>query len=100
MVFVKDKTFVNSIDVFFKDNKLEKIDFIWMDVQGAEVDVFKGAKNTLSKIHYIYTEFCESELYEGEIGLKEILKLLPNFKIIENYGGDVLLENEKFCDNR
>ena len=35
------------------------------------------------------------ELYEGEIGLQEIINKLPgNWTIVEDYGSDVLLKNE------
>ena len=96
MQFHSTKVQVITLDDFMTREKISKIDFIWMDVQGCEIDVFEGAKNSLSKIRYIFTEYCDSELYEGEIGLKEILKMLPTFKLIEDYKGDVLLKNENF----
>jgi hypothetical protein len=39
-------------------------------------------------------EYCESELYEGEINLNKILELMPNFEVVEDYNGDVLLKNK------
>lgn len=70
------------------------IDFVWADIQGAEIDMIKGGMNALSKTRYLYTEYNNSELYEGEIGLPEICELLPNFEIIYDFGGDVLLKNK------
>ena len=90
-----------TLDSFFENENLEKIDFIWMDVQGAEDLVFKGAKNLIDndKIIYIYTEYSDKELYEGQIGLKQMLKTLPNYEIVdlfnESGGTDVLLKNKK-----
>jgi len=75
------------------NNNISYIDFIWMDVQGAENDVIDGAVSVLNKIKYIYTEYSDGQLYGNEIGLKEIFKRLPTFEIIEDYGGDVLLKN-------
>lgn len=69
------------------------IDFIWADIQGAEVDLIKGGAEAFKNVRYFYTEYCESELYEGEIGLKQILELMPDFDIVEDYNGDVLLRN-------
>jgi FkbM family methyltransferase len=71
----------------------EIIDFVWADIQGAEIDMIEGGKNALQKVRYLYTEYNNSELYEGEIGLSGICSLLPNFEIIEDYKGDVLLRN-------
>jgi hypothetical protein len=67
-----------------------------MDTQGAEIDIFGGLGEFYKNIHFIFTEYCNSELYEGSVGLNKICELLPTFKIIENYGGDVLLENTEW----
>lgn len=69
------------------------IDFIWADIQGAEVDLINGGKETFKNVRYFYTEYANSEYYEGEIGLKEICAMLSDFEIVEDYGGDVLLKN-------
>lgn len=71
-----------------------RIDFIWADIQGAEVDLILGGKETFKNVKYFYTEYCDAELYEGEIGFKEILNLLPDFEVVEDYKGDVLLKNK------
>ncbi|MGM4884385.1 MULTISPECIES: FkbM family methyltransferase [unclassified Rhizobium] len=46
---------------------LENIDVIWMDVQGAEADVIAGGNQILSRTRYIYTEYSDQELYEGQL---------------------------------
>ncbi len=71
----------------------EIIDFVWADVQGAEVDVINGGVNAFKHVRYFYTEYCGG-LYEGDIGLEDICKLLPDFEIAIDYGGDVLLKNK------
>jgi FkbM family methyltransferase len=70
------------------------IDFIWADIQGAEVDLILGGQEAFKNVRYFYTEYCESELYEGEINLNKILELMPNFEVVEDYKGDVLLKNK------
>ena len=70
------------------------IDFIWMDVQGAEDLVLKGAKNTLSKTRFLYTEYDNEELYENQLNLEGILNILgPDWKVLSIFDNDVLLEN-------
>lgn len=39
-----------KLDTILKENKINKVDFIKIDVEGAEVEVLKGAKKTLSQI--------------------------------------------------
>jgi FkbM family methyltransferase len=74
---------------------LEEIDLIWMDVQGAEGDVFAGGKNTLERTKYVYTEYSNKELYEGQLDLPRIQLALSNFTLVQRYACDVLLKNNR-----
>lgn len=80
----------------FEPLKNTKIDFMWVDVQGAEDLVFSCAQETLKNTHYVYTEYCNQQLYENQLNLEGVLKLFPGFKLLIDYGGDVLLENTNF----
>lgn len=82
-----------SLDDYCRDHKIDHIDLIWMDVQGAEKDVFMGGTQTTQKTRYIYTEFFDNELYEGQENLAGLLKRLKTFDIVEKYRHDVLLVN-------
>ncbi|MEN9248224.1 MAG: hypothetical protein Q6L50_08560 [Gloeomargarita sp. GMQP_bins_120] len=37
-------------------------DFIWADVQGAEVDLIQGGLQALANTRYFYTEYANTEL--------------------------------------
>ena len=76
-------------------NDIRHIDFIWMDVQGAEEDVISGAPKILQATRYLYTEYSNKELYEGQLSLHRLLALLPSFEVVTRYRGDVLLKNTK-----
>ncbi len=72
------------------------IDFIWQDVQGCEENVIKGAPDVFSTcVKYLYTEYSDKELYEGEATKEKILEMLPNFELIEDFGTDILLYNRR-----
>jgi FkbM family methyltransferase len=73
------------------------IDFIWCDIQGAELDMIAGGMRTLNKTRYLYTEH-ENGSYEGQTGLAGILEALPDWEVVEDYGGDVLLRNKGVSD--
>ena len=82
------------LDTYCQDNAIKYIDFLWVDAQGAEADIFRGAQKTLSKVKYLYSEFYNVEMYEGQITLKEWFKLLPGrWMIISQFSNDVLLHN-------
>lgn len=85
-----------TLDDWCNEHSIEVIDFIWMDVQGAELDIFRGGKNALSKTRFIYTEYSNIEIYEGQATLPELLQHLKTFKIIMRYQNDVLLKNTQF----
>lgn len=76
--------------------KNTKIDFMWVDVQGAEDLVFSSAQETLKNTHYVYTEYSNEEMYERQLNLRGVLGLFPGFKVLHDFGGDILLENMNF----
>jgi FkbM family methyltransferase len=94
-------TFPNSVNVetvtldTFNPLKDTKIDFMWVDVQGAEDLVFSGAKDTLKRTRYVYTEYSNVELYENQLNLSQLLKLFGDSReLFHDFGGDVLLRNK------
>lgn len=44
---------------------ISNYNFINIDVQGYELEVFKGSENTLKNIDYVYTEINVAEVYEN-----------------------------------
>ena len=93
-----DRTFpvqTRSLDSWSDENGIESVDFIWADVQGAERDLIEGGKRTLSRTRYFYTEYSDTELYEGQVGLDWIMKELPDFEVLVRFSDDVLLRNTR-----
>jgi 2-O-methyltransferase len=90
---------IKTLDTWYFENLSSPIDFIWADVQGAELDLINGGLNTLqNKTRYFYTEYSNKELYEGQINLNQILTILTNFEVVSefknNFDCDVLLKNK------
>jgi len=89
-MIVKTKT----LDTWCREKAINRIDFIWMDVQGAEIDVIRGGRNALKNTRYLYTEYSNKELYQGQLSLKQLLKELVEFEVIIRYPDDILLKNK------
>ena len=45
-----------SLDYFAKENNIDSVDFIKIDIQGAELDVFQGGPNTLDEVILLVSE--------------------------------------------
>ena len=54
-----------SLDYFMRNYTIDQVDFIKIDVQGAELDVFRGGKETLKNVVGIV---CEVEFIPNYIG--------------------------------
>jgi FkbM family methyltransferase len=85
-----------TLDSIFRDEKLDHVDFIWADVQGSEKRMIRGGlKECLPRTRYLYTEYGPGGWYEDDATLADIVGLLPGWKVVNDFGSDVLLMNEK-----
>lgn len=84
-----------ALDTFYSQQGFDVIDFIWADIQGAEGEMIRGGQQTLARTRYLYTEYSDDELYENQATLSEILEMLPDFRVLELWPDDVLLENRR-----
>ena len=66
-----------------------------MDVQGAEIDVLRGAERTLAHTRHLYTEYYEREMYAGQFTLSKLLPHLDGFEVVALFPSDVLLRNRR-----
>ena len=88
---IKVKTY--RMDTFCKNNNVDKIDFIWADLQGCEYDMLIGAGDMLNKIGMIFMEYSPLELYKGQKDLKAILSLFDDsWEVSEITDTDVLVK--------
>ena len=55
-----------SIDKFMETEKINTVDFIKIDIQGAELDVFKGANKCLENILSIVSEVEFIQIYKNQ----------------------------------
>lgn len=90
------------LDDYVKEKKIESIDFVHLDVQGAELMVLHGAGNFLKNIKSVWLEVESVELYKNQ-PLKNDVELFmkENFFVnihdtVGNVSGDQLYLNRSF----
>lgn len=54
------------LDLFCHQHSIDKVDLMYMDVQGAEVMVLRGAGDYMKRIGAIWLEVAAIELYKGQ----------------------------------
>jgi FkbM family methyltransferase len=84
-----------ALDSYRRARSLDTVDFIWCDIQGAEGDMVRGGRELLASTRYLFTEYSNDELYEGQCALGELLAELPEFRVVELWEDDVLLANAR-----
>lgn len=69
-----------TLDDFCASKGIKKINFLKADVEGFELEVFKGAKNMLPNIDFIQFEFSYAN-FNSKTYLFEFFEILSDFKI-------------------
>lgn len=68
---------------FMKNNNLEKIDLLWLDIEGFEYFVLESAVNVLPNIKYIYTEVNFIEFRNHSKLYYDVLDLMTKNGFVE-----------------
>ena len=73
--YIPKKRLTNTIDNFVLTNKIPLPEFIKLDTQGSELDILKGASDTMKNVKVILTEMPIIEYNEGA----------PDIQVYVNY---------------
>ncbi len=77
----------STIKTFCVNNNIDEIDFIHLDVQGAELLVLQGAEEFINKIKVIWLEVSKLDIYTGQPLVADIASFMDQHDFI-------LLKNE------
>lgn len=82
----------STLDSWCEQTGIDRIDFLWADVQGAEADLIRGATGILPATRFFYTEYDNREMYEGQWDLQTIASHLPAHSLRKRWKNDALFE--------
>jgi FkbM family methyltransferase len=71
------------LDDYCAAAKIDRVDAIWMDVQGAELRVLQGAGQRLADVQVIFTEAGVEAYYEGHMLKPELDQFLASQGFVE-----------------
>lgn len=90
-----------KLDTFCEKNGIDRVDFVWADIQGAERDMVQGGQRILRTAKLMFLEQDAQELYEGQWTYGEMVAaLVPQWAVAALFPNDVLFYNtEMFSEN-
>ena len=78
----KQRVKTQRLDTFLAQNNISEVDFIHMDVQGAELKVLLGAGEKINNIKSFWLEVENVELYKGQPLKNELCNFLSKHNFI------------------
>lgn len=87
-VFFEKKISVNTLtlDIWAEQQKINKVDLLWLDMQGFELNMIKASQTILPTVKVIHSEVSTKETYKGVALYDEYRSFL------ENSGFEVVIE--------
>ena len=95
------------LDNWCRENNVSRIDAMWMDVQGAELDVLHGAGTVLDTVQFIVTEAGLKPYYHGQCMKSDIdqyllergfIEWVPARRIAHNHKANVIYLNKQHAN--
>jgi FkbM family methyltransferase len=70
---------LTTLDAYVEQNKLQKLDFLKLDIEGAELLALEGSLRSLERFHpLIHTEVCSHFLKDFGANVNDLIRLLEN----------------------
>lgn len=89
----------DTLENYCKKNNIPKIDFIHMDVQGAELLVLKGAGKFIRNIKSIWLEVEKEELYKNQPLKKDVEKFMSKNRFLLIKDNVIQVSGDQFYVN-
>ncbi len=69
---------VTTLDLWAKDHSVDRVDFMWLDMEGSEGKMLEGSEEILKNTRIIQLEWSEKAVYEGEKPFHELHNFLTD----------------------
>jgi FkbM family methyltransferase len=80
-----------TLEDTMKEHGISKVDYIWIDLQGAELIALRSMGNMISSVRFIHTEVSHKPMYNGQAMFTDINEFLlrNGFRLINGitFGG-------------
>jgi len=91
---------ITSIDKFVSDNKIEHVDFIKMDIEGAELSALKGAAETIKKFKPKLA-ICVYHKGKDILEIPEyLISIVPEYNFYLKHNTDGLADTVLYCNDK
>lgn len=87
-----------SLDHIYRVHGLQRVDLLWVDIQGAEKEMIEGGCSALACTRYLFMEVEGAGLYQGQAGREELLGMLENWELVSDFDFNVLLRNKAYVE--
>ena len=71
-------TIVSDFKASGRADIIAQIDLLYIDTQGAELSVLKGAEQFLKQVRYVFAEVSHGGLYENDVNHRELTEYLES----------------------
>ena len=85
-----------TLDELYEKQRLDKVDLLWVDIQGAEVAMIRGGQKALAKTRFCIMEADEDEIYEGQLLRKDLIALMDGWIFVRDLGYDIMMQNTRY----
>jgi len=66
----------HRLDTVMTANGIERVDIIWMDLQGAELLALRSLGDRIHQVRYVYTEISHRPIYDGQVLFDELHRFM------------------------
>ena len=86
-----------QLETFCKENNIDHIDLIWMDLQGAELIALKSmGRELMSTVKVIHTELEMTPIYKDQCLYEDVNQFLKNYNFYKAEGNNAMQYGQNF----
>ena len=86
-----------QLETFCKENNIDHIDLIWMDLQGAELIALKSmGRELMSTVKVIHTELEMTPIYKDQCLFEDVNQFLKNYNFYKAEGNNAMQYGQNF----